>query len=608
MSTPAAQPVTEDSPADEKSSRERAFIRFLTKPNLAVWLAVAAVCLAAPSLFIGFHLDDFLGRYVYDSSLEGADRLYRVLDGGYALAKGNPAETHWQIEAGYAPWWTYDRLLLRCLRPIGILMHFDFRLWPSNAFLMHAHNIAWLAALVLVATRLYRGVLGTLVGGLAALLFALDHSHGFIVGFICNRHALLAGVFGFACLDFAFRSRAGNAPKGAAFFGPAAYLLALFSSESALAAFGYLVAYTVFVEQGSPAKRLKSFAPYLAATLIYRAVYNLGGYGGRGSGLYIDPARDPAHFLTALLERGPVLVLAEFFHPPAEFYVLLPHAWSRVHLGFAWLFVIASCVAFAPLVRRDRVARFWALGMAISLVPAASTYPHNRQLLYPSLGAMGLVAQLWHVYAVELKGAAHSAMTKFCGGLGAVVFFNHLVLSPIYAPVATCSVLFTSPIKRGAQKVGDEIADRDAVFMTAPDYFAVKIVQLGRRIDRLPLARRWRALSFGPQPVSVTRVDDRTLSLDYEGGILSTPFMELYRDRRLRMEPGDTVMLEGLRILVTGVTQDGRANRAEFRFDTPLEDRQFAFYYWAEDGFRHFVPPPVGGLTHLPGAHVNWGL
>ena len=74
------------------------------------------------------------------------------------------------------------------------------------------------------------------------------------------------------------------------------------------------------------------------------------------------------------------------------------------------------------------------------------------------------------------------------------------------------------------------------------------------------------------------------------------------------MAVGDTVTLEGLTIRVTDVTPDGRANRAAFEFDTPLDDPQFAFYYWAEDGFRHFVPPPVGGITHLPSAVLNWGL
>lgn len=597
--------MTGASRADQTSRREQAFVRLLSRKDLSKWLVLAAVLLASPALFTGFHLDDQVGRYIY-SDLEGAHTLYEIYYGGYGIADGNPVTTHWQIEQGFAPWWTYDHLFLRFFRPIGVASHIDFRLWPNNAFLMHAHSIAWLAVLVLVMTRLYRGVHGELVGGLAALLFALDHTHGFIVGYICNRHALLAGVFSALCLDLSFRYRARGSPL-AWFVPPLIYVVALLSSESSIAVMGYLFAYGLFVERGSLVKRAASFAPYLAITLAWRTAYNLGGYGGRGSGLYIDPARDPLHFLSALAERGPVLVLGQFFHPPAELYVLLPAGWARVHLAFACLFVVALGAALVPLLRRDRVARFWTLGMVISLVPAASTYPHNRQLLFPSIGAMGLIAQLWHLYAVELKGAALTRIARFSGGFGAVVLFNHMILSPIYAPVAAASIVFTRPLMRAAEAVGDDIVGHDAVFMTAPDYFAVKLVQLGRRIDRKPLPRRWRALSFGPQPVRVSRIDERTLSLDYEGGILSTPFMELYRDRRIRMTPGERVSLEGLEIEVTGVTADGRANRAEFKFDTPLEDPMFVFYYWADGEFRHFKPPPIGGVTYLPSAVVDWG-
>lgn len=601
MSTSTA----DTSRADQPTNREQGFIRLLSRPDLARWLVVAAVCLAAPSLFTGFHLDDQVGRYIY-SDLPGAHRLFEVYEGGYGIADGNPATTHWQIEEGFAPWWTYDRLLLSFFRPIGVAFHSDFRWWPDNAFLMHAHNVAWLALLVLITTRMYRGVLGGVVGGLAALLFALDHTHGFVVGYICNRHALLAGVFSILCLHLAFQSKKGALKGFLAFVPPLVYVVALLSSESSIAVVGYLLAYGLFVEEGTWKRRFGSFAPYLLITLAWRAAYNHGGYGGRGSGLYIDPARDPLHFLAALAHRGPVLVLGQFFHPPAELYVLLPAGWARVHLAFACLFLAALCAALVPLLRRDRVARFWALGMVISLVPAASTYPHNRQLLFPSFGAMGLIAQLWHLYAIELKGAVLSRLSRFSGGFGAVVLFNHMILSPIYAPIAACSIVFTRPLMRAAANVGDDIVGRDAVFMTAPDYFAVKLVQLGRRIDRKPLARKWRALSFGPQPVTVSRVDARTLSLEYEGGILGTPFMELYRDRRLKMAPGDTVSLEGLDIEVTSVTADGRADRAEFKFDKPLEDPSFVFYYWTDNEFRHFKPPPLGGVTHLPSAVVDW--
>jgi hypothetical protein len=45
------------------------------------------------------------------------------------------------------------------------------------------------------------------VAGAAALLFALDHTHGFAVGYIMNRHALIATVLGALTLANHFRSR-----------------------------------------------------------------------------------------------------------------------------------------------------------------------------------------------------------------------------------------------------------------------------------------------------------------------------------------------------------------------------------------------------------------
>ena len=45
---------------------------------------------------------------------------------------------------------------------------------------MHAQNLFWFALMILAATRLYRGVMGPTIGGLAALLYVLDHTtHGF---------------------------------------------------------------------------------------------------------------------------------------------------------------------------------------------------------------------------------------------------------------------------------------------------------------------------------------------------------------------------------------------------------------------------------------------
>jgi hypothetical protein len=302
-----------------------------------------------------------------------------------------------------------------------------------------------------------------------------------------------------------------------------------------------------------------------------------------------------------------VLLLGQFFIPPAEAYSLGGGLFGPVMLWFAVAFSVALVVAFVPLLARSRTARFWALGLLISLVPASSTWPHDRQLLFTSFGAMGLVAELWEMF-LKLRGQVLPLHLRASGAIGAVLLLGRLVISPLATPISVSSVMLTSPLHRAITSVGSEIAGRDAVFVTAPDYFAVKLVQLARRVEEQPVARRFRGLSFGPEPVTVSRSGAHSLRLHYEGGILTTPFIELYRDRRLPMLPGYRVELAGLSIEVAHSTPDGRADVADFRFDKALDDPSFCFYYWTDEGFAKFAVPAIGATTRLPGAVSRYGL
>jgi hypothetical protein len=595
---------------NQRSKLGAAFERVLDHPRLGLWLALAAVLLSSSSLFLGFHLDDHVGRYVY-SNLDGAKRLFQLYEGGYGLATGNPDETHWQIEHGWAPWWVYDHLLIRLFRPIGMLTHWiDFRLFPDSAWLMHLHNLVWLALLVLAATRMYRIAMGVTVGGLAALLFAFDHSHGFGVGYICNRHALITALLGMLCLGEHLRAHE-TKRRSALVFAYVLYAIAIGSGESAVAVCGYLFAHALCVEQGPLLRRALRFLPYAVITVIWRAAYTRAGYGAFGSGLYIDPGREPIVYLIALITRAPVLLLGQFLAPPAELYSVAAPAIARVIMIAAMLFTLALLLGLWPLLRRDRLSRFWFLGLLASLVPAASTYPHNRQLLFTSFGAMALLAQLWQLHAPPLGAAiapAAKGVMRFSRELAGLLFFVHVVASPLALPITTFGIAWTSRLDRSPAAITDEIADRDAVFITAPDYFAVKLVQLQRRIEKQPLAKHWRALAFGPEHITVQRTGPATLELDWAEGILSTPFMELYRDRRVPMMIGERIQLEGMAIEVLELTADQRARKVRFSFDAPLEDPKWKFYYWDNGRFEPFAQLAVGAERALPPALLEFGL
>jgi hypothetical protein len=582
-------------------------LQWFEHPKLGLRLAFIAMLLSSSCLFTGFYLDDYIGRYVY-SELPGAKELYDQLAGGYGVATGKPEDNHWQIEEGWAPWWMYDRLLIRLFRPLGELSHhLDAALWPSSALLQHLHSLVWLALLVWATTRMYRVALGAFVGGIAATLFAVDHTHGFVVGYICNRHGLITAFLGVWALGAYLRADADPTwrNKLAAW---SLYLFAMFSGESTIAIGCYIFAHVALVPRRPWLQRALAFAPYALITVGFRAAYSLAGFGAVGSGMYVDPVRQPLAFLGVFLERAPVLILGQFLFPPAEAYVVATPFWATVIFIVAFLMVVVLVCTLVPLLRTDRMARFWAAGALLSLIPAASTYPHNRQLLFTSFGAMALIAQLFDLHVMQLRNQAKTWLLKVSREFGGGLMFTHLVLSPLALPVSTVSVLLANALQHATDSIGEEVAGRDVVFVTAPDYFAVKLTQLDRRIEQKPLPRRVRALAFGYETVTVHRTDPSTLELDYAGGILSLPFLELYRDRHIPMHVGDRVDLEGLKIEVLDTMPDGRVNKARFAFDTPLDAPSFKFYYWLDGGFQPFTPPAVGEQQVMPVASIALGL
>jgi hypothetical protein len=603
QSTPTSRPAQLHAPAPDR------FQRLLQRPRLGVWLAVIAVALSSPCLLLGFFLDEYTARYIY-SDLPGAAAMYHSYSGGYGIATGDPADTLLQVERGWAPWWVNPQLLIALMRPLSEWTHhLDIRLWPDSAFMMRLHSLAWLFALVLIATRMYRRVLGPLVGGLAALLLAFDHTHGYSVGYIANRHALVSATFALLCLDQHARWRL-EASRGSGALAVGLYVVALLGGESSVAIAAYLFGYALFVERGSLSDRALTFAPYFGVTLVWRIGYNALGFGARGSGIYIDPGREPLNFLAAFFERGPLLFLGQFFWPPAELYPVLTGPQAQQLWIFAVLFCLMLSAAFVPLLTRDRMARVWATGFLLALLPASTTLPNNRQLLLASIGAFGLLAQRWQLQVTEFSGAnaPRAASVVWPTRLATWVLGLHLTLSPLLLPLTTCMIALTAPVHRGIVGGGDEIAGRDVVFVTAPDIFTTKFVQLERILEHRPLARRWRALSFGPQAVDVRREDARTLVLSYPDGVADTPFMEMFRDRRQRMGTGEQVQLEGLRITVVGTTDDGRLKQVRFEFDSPLDAPSFKLYTWEERGFVPFALPEIGQAVQLPAAHPQLGL
>ena len=93
------------------------------------------------------------------------------------------------------------------------------------------------------------------VAGIAAMAYAVNDTHAVPVGWLANRNAVLAGLFGVLTLLLHDRWRRMGL-KFAAWLAPIAYLLALLSAEAGVAICAYLFSYCLFVDRGDWPKRL----------------------------------------------------------------------------------------------------------------------------------------------------------------------------------------------------------------------------------------------------------------------------------------------------------------------------------------------------------------
>lgn len=592
------------------------FIAFLEHPRLALRLALLGALLVSPSLFIGFHLDDYVHRYLL-SDLPGSDGLRRAYESPFGIANGEPADNHWQVEEGYAPYWIDPHLLVSLYRPISELSHaLDAAIAPGSAVVQHAHSIGWYALLIAVVVALYRALHGrTTVAGLAALLYAVDHTHGFAVGWIANRNAPIAACLGVLALLLHHKARAhGSMPL--ALLAGGALFAALLAGEGAVAIAGFLLAYALLVDRDARlVRRLASLTPHLAALALWRVLYAAADRGARGSGLYLDPAREPLAFAAAALERMPVLLLGELFVPPAEAYVFAPPPWPAVLWVAALALAALLALAAAPLVKRDRLAAFWALSTVLSLVPAVSTHPNNRLLFFVGLGCMGLLSQLWHGV---LENAPWLPMSRIglTRALAACLVGFHLVISPVLLPLTACSVVLTGAARAAADAILSAAADgaapgapaNDVIVLTAPDYYYTKLARPIAALEGRAAPRRLRALSFGAVPVTVEREDPRTLRVHYEGGLSREPLLTLYRAPDNAVPLGARIELEGVVLTVAELTRDGHIAALRCAFEQDLDAPSFRFLAWDGAQLSPVRIPAVGGALRLPPANVRFGL
>lgn len=592
------------------SGSERLVHRVLTHRLAPLGIAAIAVMLTLSSLSVGLIYDDYHHKLLM-SGPESPVRLLRSPMDLFNFFDGDPERISELKDLGLLPWWTSDGIKGAFWRPLTSLTHWlDYVLWPGAPWLMHVQSVLWYAAVVLAVAFLYRRFSSTaLIAGLAALLFAIDDAHGTPVGFLSNRNVLVAAFFGVLAIMAYDRWRRENWRAGVV-CAPLLLVMSLLSAEAGLSTCAYLGAYALFIDRGKWRERFASLIPCAFVVVIWRLAWTSLGYGFENMGVYIDPLGEPLEYIAAMKIRLPFLLLGQWLFPPSDIVLMLPPGPLMVIWRFALGFLIVLIFVLAPLLLKDRTARFWATGMVLSTLPVCATFPNDRLLVFVGIGAMGLVAQLLSLVFNKSRRRLKPLYWRVPAmSLAIALVLGHLVIAPLALPVRVANPMgpkeFTNRLV--VEKLDESVRDKDLILVNPPISFLAGMESFAWAANEFPMPRRIRILTSSLfEPVDISRPDANTLVVRPAYGYCAHSMDRLFRDKKAKSSVGDRVELAGMTVEITEITMDGRPAEAAFRFSVPLEDTSLRWLQYVDRGYEPFVPPGIGESAILAAPASLW--
>ena len=592
------------------------------------WLPVgAAVLLALPSLWTGFQADDWALR----AAALQAETVPGVIPDRWQpfMLDGDGDVYAHLVDYGWLPWWTDSEMRTKHMRFIPLFTHaIDFTCWPEWPFAMHLHSLLWLAMATFFACLFFKDVLGTRyapwVCGAVALMFALDDSHAMPASWLANRNTLVAAVFGIGSLIVYHRCRTGKYRR-AAWAPPVLLLLALLSKEEAVSFIAYLFAYACFVDSGSLRHRAAGLLPCLAVFAGWAWAYAASGFGAAHTGVYVDPLHNPAAFAYEVIAKMPLYLLAQFALPPSD----LAGAWTtgmyRAHWILACVSLVIILAGLLPLLRHDRIARFWLSGALLSVIPLCAIFPSDRLLFLVGFGIHPVLVLWLHRLSVADGLIRRGVWGRLRSGAAWLVVGIHLVVAPLLLPVSATGMKFVGDMLMQPFRTlpeDDAFGDQIAVFVNTRAAMIDCCWMLERRAKGIVTPERILNLAPAASASMMTRLDSHTILVEPVGGYLK-PYRWLPPDRRGQMGAsprfigqmldtltrassrplpvGAEIELDYVTVTIDALTSDGRPASARFRFDMPLESDRLRWLRLQDGVYRTFIPPTPGTPVFILG-------
>jgi hypothetical protein len=554
-------------------------------------LAVGIVLVHVPALRTPFFLDDYVQIAMADGQYpgrHGALDLYDFID------DSNRREL---LDMGVFPWWTDPHLVVRFFRPVSsLLLWTDHQVFGRSAWLFHLHSLAWWALACVAVHVLYRRCFSPRVALLAATAFALSPCHVLPLAWIANREALVSTALGAFALAWYVRWREKARPGDGA-VSTLLFALAIGAGEYTLCFAGYVLALEVTRRDGV-VRRAVGLAAFALPAAAYVVAHTLLDYGARGGGLYHDPVHEPGQYLLGAPRRLAVLVTSGWLGTDDGWWSQAP-AWALVALlvGTFALLVVPIRRTLAALAAEERARAAWMLvGSLVALGPVLAVEPSRRLLGVSTIGIAAVAAlvmdRAWFPPAgkEEPRRGAHELSTLVALGLGFVFF----VRGPIDTVAAGRAVAISGEIVRERMLwVRDRIGKSDEVVALRANSPSAQLFS-PFTIDReTPV--RWRLLTYASGRSLLLRTGEKAIEL------VASPHplfpvgpRELFRNFSQSLHPGDVVSVEGMRVTIIQVDDDGLPRRIRFEFDRDLDDPSMLWVTEGLDGFRKEKLAPKG--------------
>lgn len=556
-----------------------------------------AILVNAPGLDFGWFGDDLAHRRFILDHLHGAPSRVAF----WNMFDWRDLSDRDHVDAGSLfgrlPWWAAPDFSFALLRPLGTLSHFlDYLLWPTQPWLMHAHNVVLYCVVVALAGALFQRILGPgLWALLATLLFCIDDSHVISTAWIASRNTLLTAAFVLATVLFHVRANE-RAQRAGTWLTCATLLCAHASSEGAVVVWAYLGAYTLVFDRRPLGQRISALLPLLIASGAWLLGSALAGYGVRGSAVYVDPRYAPKLFLSVVAQRLTGLLQIQFTVAP-EAALAWPVPWSGLVAPLSALYGCAIGLGALCFGWSSARIRFFALASIAALLPQCAAGSFTRLMLLSGFAAHGLVLAI----AQELWQRAR--LRSLFITYASASFLIHIALAlenPRHALAFSRAVHASVSQAASSLPTGAALLDQRLIVLAFPDYLRSVFIDLYRRELNGPGPRFMDVLGVTPGRVRVARTADAVIELEADGGFLLEPTTLLVRTPSDTFAVGSRVQVSQLTIEVLSITPDGRPAKLRVSGLALAQDSALVYRWNAStQRFARMRLPPLGAAAWL---------